>query len=338
MPKVLVTGGAGFIGSHTCVALCNAGYDFVVVDNFSNSKPEVLKRVELITGQCVSSYNVDCCDKEALRTVFENNDIDSVIHFAGFKAVGESVKIPLSYYRNNIDSLLTVTELMREYRVNNLIFSSSATVYGNTEEIPCTEETPLGLCTNPYGWTKWMIEQILTDIAYSDKDFNVVLLRYFNPVGAHESGLIGEDPQGIPNNLFPNVARAAVGIVDKLFVNGADYDTVDGTCVRDYIHVCDLADGHVKALKYLATKTGGRFVFNLGTGHGYSVLEVIKSYEKACGHDIPYEIRGRREGDLPVSYADTSKSLKELGFKAERGIDVMCADSWKWQTMNPNGY
>lgn len=337
MSTVLVTGGTGFIGSHTCVALIESGYDVVIVDNLYNSKKEACNRIYKITEKEVKFYEVDCCDKEALRRVFEENKIDSVIHFAGLKAVGESVKIPAAYYRNNIDSILTVMELMKEFGVKNIVFSSSATVYGSTGKVPLSEDSPLGECTNPYGWTKWMIERILTDIAYSDPSLNVVLLRYFNPVGAHESGLLGEDPQGIPNNLFPNVARAAAGMVDCLNVFGNDYDTPDGTCIRDYIHVCDLADGHVKALDYVATKNGGRYVFNLGTGNGYSVSQVITAYEKACGKKINYKFAPRREGDLPVSYADPAKANKELGFKTKYDIDKMCEDSWRWQTMNPNG-
>ncbi len=338
MSRILVTGGAGFIGSHTCVALDEAGYEYVVVDDYSNSKPEVINRLNKITNKDIISYDINCCDKDKLRKVFEENDIDAVIHFAGFKAVGESVFIPIDYYRNNLDSLLTVVELMREFKINKLIFSSSATVYGNSKDVPFTEESPLGTCTNPYGWTKWMIEQILTDLAKAYPEMNVVLLRYFNPVGAHKSGLIGEDPQGIPNNLFPNVARAADGRMKELKVFGADYDTPDGTCIRDYIHVCDLAEGHVKALDYLATKNGGRFVFNLGTGHGYSVFEVIKAFSKACGHEVPNVVMPRRPGDIPVCYAGTEKSLRELGFVANRGIDEMCEDTWRWQTNNPNGY
>ncbi len=337
MHNVLVTGGAGFIGSHTCIALLESGYNTIIVDNLSNSKKEACNRISKITGKDVKFYETDCCDKDSMRKVFEENKIDSVIHFAGLKAVGESVKIPGAYYRNNIDSMLTVVELMQEYNVKNLIFSSSATVYGSTNQVPLTEESPLGECTNPYGWTKWMIERILTDIAYSDPSFNVVLLRYFNPVGAHESGLLGEDPQGIPNNLFPNVARVASGMVDCLNIYGNDYDTPDGTCIRDYIHVCDLAEGHVKSLDYIATKNGGRYVFNLGTGKGYSVSEVVKAYEKACGKPINCKFAPRREGDLPVSYADTRKAYEVLGFKTKYDMDKMCEDSWRWQTMNPNG-
>lgn len=337
MSTVLVTGGTGFIGSHTCVALIESGYDVIVVDNLYNSKKEACNRIFKITGKEVKFYEIDCCDKEALRKVFEENKIDSVIHFAGLKAVGESVQMPAEYYRNNIDSILTVVELMKEFGVKNIVFSSSATVYGSTGKVPLSEDSPLGECTNPYGWTKWMIERILSDIAYSDPTLNVVLLRYFNPVGAHESGLLGEDPQGIPNNLFPNVARAAAGVIECLNVFGNDYDTPDGTCIRDYIHVCDLAEGHVKALDYVATKNGGRYVFNLGTGNGYSVSQVITAYEKACGKKINYKFASRREGDLPVSYADPTKANRELGFKTKYDMDKMCEDSWRWQTMNPNG-
>ena len=337
MHTVLVTGGAGFIGSHTCVVLANSGYDFIIADNFSNSKKEACNRISKITGKDVKYYDVDCCDKEALSKVFKENKIDSVIQFAGLKAVGESVKIPERYYRNNIDSLLTVVELMDEYGVKNIIFSSSATVYGNSDKVPFTEESPLGAPTNPYGWTKWMLERVLTDISYADPSLNVVLLRYFNPVGAHESGLIGEDPLGIPNNLFPNVAKAAAGLIDGLNIFGNDYDTPDGTCIRDYIHVMDLAEGHVKSLNYIATKQGGRYVFNLGSGNGYSVSEVVSAYEKACGHKINHKFAPRREGDAAVSYADTTKAFKELGFKTKYDMEKMCEDSWKWQSMNPNG-
>ena len=337
MRNVLVTGGAGFIGSHTCIALDEAGYDFVIADDFANSKEAAVGRIGQIIGKDVKCYNVDCCDKEALRHVFEKNKIDAVIHFAGLKAVGESIQIPLEYYRNNLDSILTVVELMREFNVKDLVFSSSATVYGNSDKVPFKEDSPKGMCTNPYGWTKWMIEQILTDIAKADPTMNIVLLRYFNPVGAHKSGLIGEDPLGIPNNLFPAVAKAASGVLPMLKIHGNDYDTPDGTCIRDYIHVVDLAEGHVKSLDYIATKEGGIHVFNLGSGNGYSVTEVVTAYEKACGHAIPHEFGPRRDGDIPVCYADTTKAYEELGFKVSRDMEEMCEDSWRWQSLNPNG-
>lgn len=337
MRNVLVTGGAGFIGSHTCISLSEAGYDFIIADNFTNSKEACVKKIGEIIGKDAKCYNVDCCDKVALRRVFENNEIDAVIHFAGLKAVAESIQIPLEYYRNNIDSILTVVELMREFNVKDLVFSSSATVYGTSDKVPFSEESPKGMCTNPYGWTKWMIEQMLTDIAKADHTMNIVLLRYFNPVGAHKSGLIGEDPLGIPNNLFPAVAKAASGVLPMLKIYGNDYDTPDGTCIRDYIHVVDLAEGHVKALDYIATKEGGINVFNLGSGKGYSVSQIVTAYEKACGHAIPHEFAPRRPGDIPVCYADTVLAEKELGFKVSRGVDEMCEDSWRWQSMNPNG-
>ncbi|HAW16260.1 MAG TPA: UDP-glucose 4-epimerase GalE [Clostridiales bacterium] len=337
MPTVLVTGGMGFIGSHTCIALDKNGFDVIIVDNLSNSKTEVLNRLKTITGKAFKFYKADCCDKEAMRKVFLENKIDSVIHFAGLKAVGESVKIPIDYYRNNINSMLTVLELMLENDVHDLVFSSSATVYGMSEDVPFTEESPLGTCTNPYGWTKWMLEQILKDCANAYPGLKIALLRYFNPVGAHESGLIGEDPRGIPNNLFPYISKVAAGTLEKLTVFGDDYDTPDGTCLRDYIHVMDLAEGHVKALNYIATKEPSVSVFNLGTGKGTSVKEAISAFEKACGHEIPYVIGPRRAGDIAVCYASTEKAEKELGFKAERTIDDMCSSCWKWQTANPAG-
>ena len=337
MKTVLVTGGMGFIGSHTVIALNENGYDVVIADNLVNSKREVLNRLETITGKRFKFYNVDCCDKAALSVVFEENDIDSVIHFAGLKAVGESVQIPLEYYSNNINSMLTVIELMREHNVKKLVFSSSATVYGMSEDVPFTEESPLGMCTNPYGWTKWMIEQILRDCANADPDLKVVLLRYFNPVGAHESGLIGEDPQGIPNNLFPYISKVAVGTLECLTIHGDDYDTPDGTCLRDYIHVCDLADGHVKSLQFIDKTEPGVNVFNLGTGKGTSVKEAVAAFEKACGHEINHVIGPRRPGDLPVCYASTDKAEKLLGFKATRDIEDMCSSCWNWQEKNPNG-
>lgn len=337
MQTVLVTGGMGFIGSHTVIALHENGFEVVIADNLSNSKMEVLNRLYQITGKKFKFYNVDCCDKDALSKVFEENEIDSVIHFAGLKAVGESVEKPLEYYSNNIDSMLTVLALMREYGVHKLVFSSSATVYGMSEDVPFTEESPLGVCTNPYGWTKWMIEQILRDYAKADKTMSIVLLRYFNPVGAHASGLIGEDPKGIPNNLFPYISKVATGSLERLTIHGDDYDTPDGTCLRDYIHVCDLADGHVKALGFIDKNEPGVEVFNLGTGKGTSVKEAVAAFEKACGHAIPNVIGPRRAGDLAVCYASTDKAEKLLGFKATRDIEDMCSSCWNWQEKNPNG-
>lgn len=335
--SILVAGGAGYIGSHTCVELINAGYDIVVLDNFYNSCEESLKRVEKITGKSVKFYEVDLLDKPALNEVFEKENIDSVIHFAGYKAVGESVAKPLEYYHNNITGTLILCDVMRNHGVKNMVFSSSATVYGDPAFIPITEECPKGKITNPYGQTKGMLEQILTDVNVSDPEWNIVLLRYFNPIGAHESGLIGEDPKGIPNNLVPYIAQVAVGKREALGVFGNDYPTHDGTGVRDYIHVVDLAKGHVKAIEKLNDKEGVS-IYNLGTGHGYSVLDVLHAYEKACGKEIKYEIKPRRPGDIATCYADPAKAAKELGWKAEKGIEEMCADSWRWQSMNPNGY
>lgn len=338
MPTVLVTGGNGYIGSHTVVALHEAGFDVVIVDNLSNSKPEVQNRLEQITGKRFKFYNTDCCDIDSLRKVFEENSIDSIIHFAGLKAVGESVKIPLEYYSNNINSMINVCRLMNEFDVNYLVFSSSATVYGSSEDVPFTEESPLGECTNPYGWTKWMLEQILRDYAKANPGKKICLLRYFNPVGAHESGLIGEDPKGIPNNLFPYISKVAGGTLECLTVFGDDYNTPDGTCIRDYIHVVDLAKGHVKAIEFLAKTEDSICLFNIGTGKGTSVLEAINAFEKACGHEIKHVIGPRRPGDIAVCYASTKKAEEVLGFKAEYGIEEMCSSCWKWQTMNPDGY
>ncbi len=337
MPTVLVTGGNGYIGSHTVISLFENNYDVVIADNLANSKMEVQNRLEKITGKRFKFYNVDCCDIEALRKVFEENKIDSVIHFAGLKAVGESVRKPLEYYSNNINSMLSVCKLMTEFDVNNLVFSSSATVYGESEDVPFTEESPLGVCTNPYGWTKWMLEQILRDYAKANPGKKICLLRYFNPVGAHESGLIGEDPKGIPNNLFPYISKVAAGTLEKLTIHGDDYDTPDGTCLRDYIHVCDLAQGHVKALQYIDNNDAGVNIFNLGTGKGTSVKEAVAAFEKACGHEIPHVIGPRRAGDLPVCYASTSKAEQLLGFKASRDINDMCSSCWNWQVNNPDG-
>lgn len=334
---ILVTGGAGYIGSHTCVELLNAGYDVVVVDNLYNSSEKALERVEQITGKKVTFYEVDLLDQPALKGVFDKEDIESVIHFAGLKAVGESVHKPLEYYHNNITGTLILCDEMRNHGVKNIVFSSSATVYGDPAEIPITEQCPKGEITNPYGRTKGMLEQILTDLHTADPDWNVVLLRYFNPIGAHESGLIGEDPKGIPNNLVPYIAQVAVGKLEYLNVFGDDYDTPDGTGVRDYIHVVDLAKGHVKAVKKLGDKEGVS-IYNLGTGVGYSVLDVLHAYEKACGKTLKYEIKPRRDGDVAVCYSDSAKAKRELGWVAEKGIEDMCNDSWKWQSMNPEGY
>ena len=334
---ILVTGGAGYIGSHTVVELQNSGYDVVVLDNLSNSSEKALDRVSKITGKPVKFYKADILDRDALNEVFDKEDIDSCIHFAGLKAVGDSVAKPWEYYENNIAGTLTLVDVMRKHNVKNIIFSSSATVYGDPAIIPITEECPKGQCTNPYGWTKSMLEQILTDIQKADPDWNIVLLRYFNPIGAHESGLIGENPNGIPNNLMPYITQVAVGKLKSLGVFGNDYDTPDGTGVRDFIHVMDLAKGHVKALKKLEDHSG-LSIYNLGTGVGYSVLDVVKNFEKATGIQIPYEIKPRRAGDIATCYSDASKAKRELGWEAEYGILEMCRDSWNWQKKNPNGY
>ena len=334
---ILVTGGAGYIGSHTCIELINAGYDVVVVDNLCNASEESLKRVGKIVGKEIPFYEADIRDAEAMKNIFDKEKIDAVIHFAGLKAVGESVAKPMEYYDNNINGTLVLCNAMRNAGVKNIIFSSSATVYGDPAFIPITEECPKGNCTNPYGWTKSMLEQILTDIHTADPEWNVVLLRYFNPVGAHKSGMIGENPKGIPNNLMPYITQVAVGKRECLGVFGNDYDTPDGTGVRDYIHVVDLADGHVKALKKIEEKAGV-CVYNLGTGNGYSVLDMVKAFSKACGHQIKYEIKDRRPGDIATCYADPAKAKAELGWIAERGLDEMCEDSWRWQSNNPNGY
>lgn len=337
MQTILVTGGAGFIGSHTCVELLDAGYGVVVVDNLCNSSKESLKRVEKITGKSVKFYETDINDREGMQKVFDENEISSVIHFAGLKAVGESVVKPWEYYENNIGGTLTLADVMRKNNVKNIIFSSSATVYGNPAVIPITEECPKGTCTNPYGWTKSMLEQILSDIQKADNEWNVILLRYFNPIGAHKSGMLGENPNGIPNNLMPYITQVAVGKLPKLGVFGDDYDTPDGTGVRDYIHVVDLADGHVKALKKI-DENAGLCIYNLGTGNGYSVLDIVKNFEAATGVKIPYEIKPRRAGDIATCYADATKAKEELGWQARYGIREMCADSWNWQKNNPNGF
>lgn len=337
MKNILITGGAGYIGSHTAVELLNSGYEVIVYDNLCNSSKESLKRVEELTGKTVKFYEGDVRDAKTLEDMFNKESIDAVIHCAALKAVGESVQKPLLYYQNNITGTLTLMDVMSRVNVKNIVFSSSATVYGNPETMPITEDCPKGQCTNPYGWTKSMMEQIMSDVQKADPEWNVILLRYFNPVGAHESGRIGEDPKGIPNNLMPYISQVAVGKLEKLGVFGDDYDTPDGTGVRDYIHVVDLAVGHVKAVDYLA-KNPGLDVINLGTGVGYSVLDMVKAFSKACGKDLPYEIKPRRAGDIAMCYADPAKAEKVLGWKATRGLDEMCADSWRWQSQNPNGY
>ncbi|HIZ30768.1 MAG TPA: UDP-glucose 4-epimerase GalE [Candidatus Fournierella merdipullorum] len=336
--SILVCGGAGYIGSHTCVELLAAGYDIVVADNYYNSCPEAVRRVKEISGKDFRFVEVDLTDAEKVEELFaQNPDIDSVIQFAAYKAVGESVSKPIEYYTNNLATTLTVLAAMRRHGVNNLVFSSSATVYGDPEKVPIDESCRVGGTTNPYGTSKLMNEMMLTDCCKAYPEMNVALLRYFNPIGAHKSGLIGEDPNGIPNNLVPYIAKVAVGALEKVHVFGDDYPTPDGTGVRDYIHVVDLAKGHVAAIKKLEQKPG-LFICNLGTGKGYSVLEVIKAYEKACGKTLPYVIDPRRPGDIATVYADPAKAKNELGWEAQYGIEEMCADSWKWQSMNPNGY
>ncbi len=335
--KVLLAGGAGYIGSHTAIELRSAGHDVVIVDNFSNSKPEVLHRLEKITGAPFAFHCADVCDKAAMDAIFAKEKPDAVIHFAGYKAVGESVEKPLDYYRNNLDSTLTLLELMRKYDVHNIVFSSSATVYGAPDSVPINESAAVGRCTNPYGWTKYMIEIILKDACKADPSLSAVLLRYFNPIGAHESGLIGEDPQGIPNNLMPYITQVASGRLEKLHIFGNDYDTPDGTGVRDYIHVVDLARGHVCAIKYAAENKGAD-VINLGTGKGYSVLEMVKTFSEVSGVNVPYEINARRPGDIAECYADPTKAKEKLGWVAEKNLRDMCRDSWRWQKNNPHGY
>ncbi len=337
MKKILLAGGAGYIGSHTAVELINSGYDVIIADNYSNSCPEAVRRIEEITGKSVKAYELDIKDKTALETVFKENKIDAVIHFAGLKAVGESVAKPVLYYRNNIDTTLSLLECMEEFGVKNIIFSSSATVYGEENPVPYTEKMKRGTCTNPYGWTKVMMEQILEDAANADKELSVVLLRYFNPIGAHESGKIGEDPQGIPNNLMPYVAQVAVGRREKLTIFGNDYDTPDGTCRRDYIHVVDLAKGHVKAIDYILSHDGVE-IFNLGTGTPYSVTEIVETFENVNDMKINHVYGDRRPGDLPESYANAAKALEVLGWKTEKTLADMCRDTWNWQKNNPNGY
>ncbi len=335
--KIVVTGGAGYIGSHTCVELLNLGYEVVVVDNLCNASKESLKRVEQITGKKLTFYKVDLLDQVELEKVFEAEKPDVVIHFAGLKAVGESVQKPLKYYHNNITGTLILCDVMKKYGVKKIIFSSSATVYGNPKFVPITEECPKGVITNPYGQTKSMLEQILTDLHRADSEWNVILLRYFNPVGAHKSGLIGEDPKGIPNNLTPYITQVAVGKLKEVGVFGDDYDTPDGTGVRDYIHVVDLALGHVKALAKLGEESKVR-VYNLGTGQGYSVLQMIQAFSKVCGKEVPYTIKPRRAGDIATCYADPSLAKKELGWEVQYGLEEMCEDGWRWQLGNPNGY
>lgn len=333
---ILVTGGAGYIGSHTCVELLNSGYEIIVVDNLSNSSVESINRVKEITGKQFKFYNEDVLNREALDTIFEENIIDAVVHFAGFKAVGESVAIPLTYYHNNITSTLVLCQVMKKHNVKKMIFSSSATVYGIPEKSPITEKFPLS-ATNPYGQTKLMIEHIMRDVAFADAQWSIALLRYFNPFGAHESGRIGEDPNGIPNNLMPYVTQVAVGKLKKLNVFGNDYPTKDGTGVRDYIHVVDLANGHVKALEKVLHTTGVN-AYNLGTGTGYSVLEMVEAFETVSGKKVPYKITKRRPGDVAVCFADASKAKRELGWEATRELEEMCTDSWRWQLNNKCGY
>ena len=336
--RILVTGGAGYIGSHTCIELLEQGHEVVVVDNLCNSSKVSLERVEAITGKTVVFYEADLLDRAALEKIFDNEAIDAVIHFAGLKAVGESVAKPLEYYHNNITGTLILCDVMRGHNVKNIIFSSSATVYGDPAFVPITEDCPKGEITNPYGQTKSMLEQILTDLHTADPEWSVILLRYFNPVGAHKSGLIGEDPAGIPNNLTPYITQVAVGKLKEVGVFGDDYDTPDGTGVRDYIHVVDLAVGHVKALEKIASSEPEVRIYNLGTGQGFSVLQMIEAFSKACGKPIPYSIKPRRLGDIAECYAEAALAKKELGWEATRGIDEMCEDSWRWQSGNPNGY
>ena len=335
--KILLTGGAGYIGSHTAIELDKAGHEVVVVDNLVNSKEEAMRRVEKITGKAIPFYKADVRDREAMDRIFKENKIDAVIHFAGLKAVGESVAKPLEYYENNMNATFVLMDAMRNNGCKNIIFSSSATVYGDPAIIPITEECPKGKCTNPYGQTKSMLEEVMIDVQKADNEWNVVLLRYFNPIGAHKSGLIGENPNGIPNNLMPYITQTAIGLRKELGVFGNDYDTPDGTGVRDYIHVCDLATGHVAALQAIEKKAG-LAIYNLGTGHGYSVLDVVKAFEKANGLKVPYAIKPRRPGDIATCYCNPAKAKAELGWEAQYGIEDMCRDSWNFQKNNPKGY
>ena len=335
--NVLVTGGAGYIGSHTCVELLERGYGVIVADNLVNSSAKSLERVQQITGKSLDFYEIDVRDRAALDRIFEKHDINCAIHFAGLKAVGESVAMPLEYYDNNLNSTITLCRAMKDHGVKNIVFSSSATVYSGDNEMPLKESSHTGMCTNPYGWTKYMSEQILRDTAFADEEWSIALLRYFNPIGAHKSGLIGEDPRGIPNNLMPFISQVAVGRRDHLNVFGNDYDTHDGTGVRDYIHVVDLARGHVCAIEYMQ-KHKGENVFNLGTGMGYSVLDMVKAFERVTGIKIPYEIVARRPGDLATVYSSPDKSAELLGWKAQYNLDDMCRDTWAWQSKNPMGF
>ena len=335
--NVLVTGGAGYIGSHTCVELLERGYGVIVADNLVNSSAKSLERVQQITGKSLDFYEIDVRDRAALDRIFEKHDINCAIHFAGLKAVGESVAMPLEYYDNNLNSTITLCRAMKDHGVKNIVFSSSATVYSGDNEMPLKESSRTGMCTNPYGWTKYMSEQILRDTAFADEEWSIAMLRYFNPIGAHKSGLIGEDPRGIPNNLMPFISQVAVGRRDHLNVFGNDYDTHDGTGVRDYIHVVDLARGHVCAIEYMQ-KHKGENVFNLGTGMGYSVLDMVKAFERVTGIKIPYEIVARRPGDLATVYSSPDKSAELLGWKAQYNLDDMCRDTWAWQSKNPMGF
>ena len=335
--QILVTGGAGYIGSHTCLELLLAGYEVIIVDNFSNSKFESLRRIQQIAGKPATFYQQDLLDISGLNRVFDHHSIEAVVHFAALKAPGESIIQPLRYYQNNLTGTLNLCMVMEAHGVKNIVFSSSATVYGEQNQPPLREDMPVGAVINPYGWSKLMMEQILQDLQKADPKWNIALLRYFNPVGAHPSGQIGEDPNGIPANLLPYIAQVAVGKLPYLGIFGDDYPTPDGTCIRDYIHVVDLAQGHLKALEKLSTNPGA-IIYNLGTGHGYSVYEVLRAFEKACGKSLPYQVVPRRPGDLPISFADSSKAERELDWKADRGIDIMCADTWRWQSNNPNGY
>lgn len=335
--KVLLAGGAGYIGSHTALSLIEAGHEVVIIDNYENSCEEAILRVERLTNSTITHYKVDAKDYDNLKAVFERHEIDCVIHFAGLKAVGESVSKPIEYYRNNLDSTLTLLEVMREFHVKNIVFSSSATVYGTENDSPLFEDFKKGTCTNPYGWTKWMIEQILVDAAHADPELSVVSLRYFNPIGAHPSGEIGEDPTGIPNNLMPYISQTAIGKLECLTIFGDDYPTKDGTCERDYIHVMDLAEGHVKAVEYAFSRQGVDII-NLGTGIPYSVLDIVKTFEKANQMKLNYKIGPRRAGDLAVCFSNADKAKKVLGWSAKRNLEDMCRDSWHWQKKNPAGY